>query len=226
MMPTILNNETFSHDMMGTGLETELSLDKISDNYVGECADLSSSRQQASNVPPSVSQSVQTASDHQPTSFTASPERLSIRTFSDHRTSSAPSIPSSSVFSPVFDFPAIERALTTPIFKSPTTPASAQARHRATVVSPIHEKSSSPQIGVAPSSHMITHRTNTSPPHQSSSRFQSHFFAQSSGSFMPPLESSCSSFPLCSFLPFLTSISFLSRSHSASASREGLKKTN
>lgn len=214
MMPTILNNETFSHDMMGNGLETELSLDKISDNYVGECADLSSSRRQASNVPPSVSQSVRPASTYQPTSFTASPESLSIRTFSDHQASSVPSIPSSSVLSPVFDSPATERALTTPIFKSPTTPASAQARHRATVVSPIHERSS-PQIGVAPSSSMIIHRTNTSPPHQSSSRFQSHFFAQSSGSFMPPLESSCSSFPSCSFLPFLTSISFLSRPHSA-----------
>ncbi|KAK4940138.1 hypothetical protein LTR10_019673 [Elasticomyces elasticus] len=34
MMPTIVNNDAFSHDMMGSCMESELSLDKISDNYV------------------------------------------------------------------------------------------------------------------------------------------------------------------------------------------------
>jgi hypothetical protein len=61
---------------------------------------------------------------------------------------------------------------------------------------------------------MTSHDSNAPRFHKPASHFQSHFFAQSSGNFMPPLESSCSSLPLyfhafhCPFLPPFPFFSF------------------
>ncbi|KIX01562.1 uncharacterized protein Z518_09288 [Rhinocladiella mackenziei CBS 650.93] len=192
VMPTIVNPETFSQDMLNASMESELSMashEKLSNSYVGECADLSSSQiQSPSTYARSVAQSVhpQLLSSCQSALLTSSPETLS-------------SINTSSVFSSVIHSPATEQTRPTPTFKSPTTPASARPRQPSSVVSPGKARSfppsSRPQAASAyPPTHMLPHDSNaTSPsaPHQQHANgFQSHFFAQCSGNFMPPLESS------------------------------------
>merc|ERR1712230_181255 len=78
----------------------------------------------------------------------------------------------------------------TPNFKSPTTPASAYPRQHPTLVSPSHSRSFSPSPRQTLPTRMTSHDPNAARVHKSASHFQSHFFAQSSGNFMPPLESS------------------------------------
>lgn len=200
VMPTIVNHEAFSQEMLGgTAMEAELSIDKLSDTYVGECADLSSSQHHPSNVPLSVAQSVQPPS----ISFIASPEVLSINTGLDPPASTVPSIPSSLHFSSsVTHSPVSEQTRATSIFKSPTTPASARSRHSTTAVSPFQTRplpqSSSSRAAPRHASFRVPHAFHPSSRQPPAGRFQSHFFAQSSGNFLPPLESSCSSLPPCS----------------------------
>ena len=95
-----------------------------------------------------------------------------------------------------------------PVFKSPTTPASAHPRTPSTL-SPSIPRSfpgqSAPTDSLAAPAHAVLSQSFNNPAAQipqHASHFQSHFFAQSSGNWMPPLESSCS------FL--LASISYLS----------------
>lgn len=217
VLPTIVNHDTFSHDMMGNSMEAELAFEKLPDSFVGECADLSSSQTQLRTVAHPKAQFVQPLSSS-PSSrclpFTASPKPLCINTLFDRAVSTVPSVTSTSVFSTAIHSPATEQtnATPTPTFKSPTTPASARSR-QSSVVSPAKARAFPPKTrsstGPAFQSHMLSQRAaNFAPlpspqqqPQPHVNRFQSHFFAQSSGNFMPPLESSCSSLPLV--FPFL-----------------------
>ncbi len=211
VMPTIVNHDFFSQEMMRASMEADLSLEKLSDSYVGECADLFSSQRQASTVPPRHAPFVQHLSSHR-SSSTSSPQLLSINTFLDPPTSTVSPVASSSVFSSVLPSPATEANRSTPNFKSPTTPASAYPRQHPTLVSPSHSRSFSPSPRPALPTRMTSHDSNAARFHKPASHFQSHFFAQSSGNFMPPLESSCSSLPLYFHVfhcPFLASLSFL-----------------
>ena len=206
VMPAIVNQEVFSHDILGSSMESELSLsshEKLPDNFVGECADLSYSQSRTTTVAHPQAQSVQPRSSSSSTRsmpFIASPESLSINTFFDQGASTVPSIASNSVFSTAAHSPATEQTRATPTFKSPTTPASARSR-QSSVISPSKTRSfpstSRAQTGPAFPTHMFPQNdANAAPQQHHTNRFRSHFFAQSSGNFMPPLETSCSSLPL------------------------------
>jgi hypothetical protein len=212
VMPAIVNHETFSQDILGTAMEAELSLashEKLPDSFVGECADLSSSQTPPTRVAPPNARSVQplSSSSHaQCLPFTASPQSLSINTFFDPRVPTAPSIASSSVLSTATHSPATDHTRATPIFKSPTTPASACSR-RSSVVSPVNARgfpsAARSQTNYASHAHMFPHLSaNFAPQQHHAGHFQSHFFAQSSGNFIPPLESSCSSLPPVFPMPY------------------------
>ncbi|KIW23149.1 uncharacterized protein PV07_11371 [Cladophialophora immunda] len=194
VMPAIVNHEAFSQDILGTSMEAELSLgshEKLPDSFVGECADLSSSHPRPQTGAIFKAQSVQPLSS----SIIASPESLSIHTFFDQGVSTAPSVASHSGFSTATQSPSSEQTRSTPTFKSPTTPASACSR-QFSVVSPIKARSFPPtsrsQTAPVFHPHMLSHDAPAASQQQQHhrSRFQSHFFAQSSGNFMPPLETS------------------------------------
>lgn len=202
VMPTIVNHDVFSQDLLGASMETELSLtghDKLSDSFVGESSNLSSSQNQHSTVE---------LPDALPSSCHASPKLLSLDTVFDSGASTASPARSNSVFSSVVHSPSTEQTRATPAFKSPTTPASARSRQSSVLVSPARARQFPPSrshLGPTSSIHMLPHDPNAtqhSHVQRPVSRFQSHFFAQSSGNFIPPLESSCSSLPhVFFFLP-------------------------
>ena len=206
VMPAIVNHEAFTQDILGNTVDAELSLsshEKLRDSFVGECADLSSSPTRPTSFAPAQAQCVQPLSSSSPAHylpFTASPQSLSINTFFDQRLPTVPSIASSSVISTATRSPATEPTRATPTFKSPTTPASACSR-QSSVISPVKVRRFPQATHSLPGpifqSPMFSHHIANVPPQQHhANHFQSHFFAQSSGNFMPPLETSCSSLPL------------------------------
>jgi hypothetical protein len=220
VMPTIVNHEAFSQDILGHSMESELSFhghDKLSDSYVGEYADLSSSRNRSSMVTINAPQSDPSCS-YQCAPLTTSPELLSVNTFLAQGAIQPPPATSSSVLTSLAHSPATEISHSTPTFKSPTTPASARPRYPKATFPSVNARpsssSSSSQTTPSRPKHMLAHDSLAFQPPVN--RFQSHFFAQSSGNFIQPLETSCSSLPL--FLPFslpffnrfLSSTSFLS----------------
>ena len=187
--PTIVNQDGF--DFSSTGFEAEMSIghDKLTGNFVGECADLSSSQKRSSTLPIAIGQfaPVSSPSAHP---ISTSPDNLILETVGNtaknvhayEPTSRASSLPLAVVSHPE------------PIFKSPTTPASAYPRTPGTH-SPVDRRllgQAAQQITVSPQQHAPATTHQPHPMQQYAGQFQRHFFAQSSGNFMPPLESSCS----------------------------------
>lgn len=199
---TLVNQEAFYQDFVGTDLDSELAFgshDKLSDDFVGECANVSSSRKRSDRLfPGKFSQSPMPS---QPSMVpTPSPEPLTIDSILERANSSstAPSprsLDSSHVAS--IDKPTTQSLTSTNQFISPAAPASAGPR--------VPKIATTSSLAVSlPADHPSAR---TGQPHMPDAptpirpqggQFQNHFFAQSSGSFMPPLESSCV-FPCFSF---------------------------
>jgi hypothetical protein len=230
--PGILNHESFHHDILGAPpMDAELSMprdnnhDKSSSDrsYVGECADLSSCSapesstiaQPKSRFGPMPPPDHASRASHPCLSLTASSEALFIPSRSDRGVSTDPLIVSTSALSSIGHSAANNDHTSRPtssLFKSPTTPASASARSRRfSSVFPVHAR---PHTLFTEPIHMTPNNANATPPHLSASSFQSHFFAQSSGNFVSPLESSCSSLLTLSFLsPIFPAVFSISSSH-------------
>ena len=199
--PAIVNHEVFPPEYVGAGIDPELSFatsDKLHGSFVGECADLSSFQKRSSNFPVTVSSS-SLSIPHQ-VRITASPEPLSIDSILDRASAaSAAERGSANLIRDGPPGPIIrENSSVLPsggVFKSPTTPASAQVRiNSSTAHASVHAASYPPTA--TRMSRTPQQSTPSSPPtQQHGNHFQTNFFAQSSGSFMPPLESSCSFSP-------------------------------
>jgi hypothetical protein len=205
LSPALVSQEAFYHGFVGSELDSELTFgshDKLSDDFVGECANISSARKRAGALFPGKfsSSSVSLQPSLAPTS---SPEPLTIdsileRANGSSNAQSPRSLDSSNVTS--IDNQGSQSSKSTNRFKSPTIPASACPK--------IPKDTTTPSGALSPPAVHPNFRSGQSymphapmPSHQSGRQFQSHFFAQSSGSFMPPLESSCV-FPDCVlFLP-------------------------
>lgn len=195
LLPTIVNQDGFRQDFAGSGFESELPMghDKImSGNFVGECADLSYSFKRSPTLPVAMRQSSQSVFSATPVSA-SSPRIISTQ----HELEAPLNVPALVQTPPVTDVscssslpPSVE-----PVFKSPSTPASAYPRTPG-ATSPTNprqsmhggQQTSSPQQ--APSAPVVAH--GPSPMLQYGGQYQGHFFAQSSGTYMPPLETSCS----------------------------------
>jgi hypothetical protein len=223
VMPTIVNHEAFSQEF-GISMEAELPIhshEKLSNSFVGECADLSFSQLRSPAIACPISPSVHlpASSPYRSAPLTASPETLSINTSLERTIEAPPAIPAST-FPSTAHSPA-EVSLSTPTFKSPTTPASARQRHASSSISPHNARSFPSSAGTQthPLRPTPMFSRDSRPSQPSINRFQSHFFAQSSGNFIQPLETSCSSLLL--FFPyFLISFRLWSfSSHQASKTR-------
>lgn len=192
LYPAIVNHEGYSHEFMGAALDHDLPLgsDKLTGNYVGESADLSSSVSRSSTIL------------HQPLPLsstaslsTSSPEILHINTTLEHATPNSAIAQLSGATSSEVSTVTVAHP-TTSLFKSPTTPASANPR-TPNSQSPVDVRALS-SLSVSSRSPLTkslqSHGVLPMPHHNN--RFQSHFFAQSSGNYIPPLETSCSFFLL------------------------------
>jgi hypothetical protein len=223
--PTIINHEVFPPEYVGAGIDPELSFataDKIHGTFVGECADLSSFQKRSSSSltnPPSSSLSVA----HQ-VRITASPEPLTIDSILDRASAASavergrPNLTRDGPPGPIRRESSSVRPSDS-VFKSPTTPASAHTRNTSskspTAHASVHAASYPPAVSSTPMTYQLCQQQSPSSPptQQHGHHFQNHFFAQSSGSFMPPLESSCSFSPCAIFSLHLSTISFLLQSH-------------
>jgi hypothetical protein len=220
VMPTIVNHEAFPQEF-GISMESELPIhshEKLSNSFVGEYADLSSSQLRSSTIHFPISPSVHlpASSPYQGAPLTPSPDALSINTSLKRPTEAPPVLPgSNSIYASNARSPT-EASVPTPTFKSPTTPASARSRHAKTSFTHINVASSPSPAGtqthpLRPAPYFSRDSHPSQPPID---RFQSHFFAQSSGNFIQPLETSCSSlllfFPTFSLCPFVCGLSFSS----------------
>lgn len=174
-MTAIANNETYNLNEYGTENSLQ-SLEKLNGSFVGESsADLSSSQHRSTAFRLPISQS-QTMSISPAVLFNdpmvvdtrlSPPPNAIIHTPRSHHSS-----PQRNSASPhTFQDPVI--------FKSPSTPASAYPKTPAPTSSP-QRRQKSPEA-----------RLPAYPMHSPNGPFQNHFFAQSSGNFMPPIESSC-----------------------------------
>ena len=187
--PTIVSQDSFDFH---PGYESDLAIghDKMAANFVGECADLSSCQKRSSTFSVTNCQPPPTGSPFMH-SLSASPDHLAL----DIADGNSPNVPA--LVSRTASFvPQSE-----PIFKSPTTPASAYPRTPGTN-SPLERRL--PVSAAAPVSHPAVVIHHPQPMQQYAGPFQNHFFAQSSGSFMPPLESSCSFFQLLFAFPWFS----------------------
>ena len=201
LLPTIVNQDGFQHDFVGSGFDTDMPMghDKmIAGNFVGECADLSYSLKRSSTLPVTSRQPAQSVFSVTP--LTASPPELT-STLHEFEASTnaralveAPPVTDVNRSSSLPATPFQHQPLNEPVFKSPTTPASAYSR-TPNATSPTDRRQ--PMHNGQPtttSQHQSSYAA-LSPPHpmqQYGGQFQSHFFAQSSGNYMPPLETSCS----------------------------------
>ncbi|EXJ78302.1 hypothetical protein A1O3_09463 [Capronia epimyces CBS 606.96] len=204
VMPAILSHDTFHQDLLGAPLEAELIMpqnnnnnshhDKLSpdSSYVGECADLSSyptpvssttiaqPKPRFGHMPPPDPPS---RTNHG-AAWTSVAEVLSIPARSDSGVSTR-SLAVSTPAPAITQSPAVDQAV--PVFKSPSTPASARSRRFSPIVFPINARA---QPSFTEPNHMVPNDAGAATCQPSVTCFQSHFFAQSSGSFVPPLESS------------------------------------
>jgi hypothetical protein len=198
LTPTIVNHESYTHEFVSTDPDPELAFathDKFSGNFVSESTDLSSCHKRSSTFPVAVTQSLSLPPN---APFSTSPEPLSIDSFLELSNKSPISAQSFShpPATPVENGNLSKKS--NPTFKSPTTPASAHSR-RPSAVSPSLSRpsaaQSAPQTSLAvpaPAAGPQPFHNVAAPVPQHANQFQSHFFAQSSGNFIPPLESSCS----------------------------------
>jgi hypothetical protein len=201
--PAIVNHEVFASEYVGAGIDPDLSFaanEKIHGSFVGECADLSSFQKRSSKFPVTVSSS-SLSIPHQ-LRTTASPELLTIDSILDRASAAtaaergSPNLIRGGPSGPIRK----ENSLVPPsdsVFKSPTTPASAHIRGKSpTAHASVHAASYPPAASRVHRTQQQPHQSSpSSPTTQHGNNFQTHFFAQSSGSFMPPLESSCSFSP-------------------------------
>jgi hypothetical protein len=192
LLPTIVNQDSYTHEFAGFEPELPIGHDKLNGNFVGESADLSSSLKRSTTFPCPINRNSQSVSPATP--LNPSPELLTANTPTleqipvlTHPTSFVPVNRCASLPVSIPQHPSVE-----PVFKSPTTPASAYPRtpsayspldrrvpsHGAQLTAPVQQ----PQPAVP---------LPAQPMRQHGNHFQSHFFAQSSGNFMPPLETSC-----------------------------------
>jgi hypothetical protein len=204
---TLVNQEAYYQGFVGTDLDSELAFgshEKLSDDFVGESANLSSNRKRSrsllpgkfSQSPVPLQSSLASSSSPEPDTIDSILERAN----SSSNTQSPRSLDSSHVKS--IDNDTSQLLKSTNLFKSPTAPASACPR--------LPKAPTTPAVAVSlPADHPAfrpghTHMPHVPmPSHQQGGQFQNHFFAQSSGSFMPPLESSCVFPCILFFLLFL-----------------------
>jgi hypothetical protein len=146
-------------------------------NGIGMSADLSYTQHRSSTVRLPISQPSNSSPIASCSTTSTSPEQLTIDTVLDCVSHASPptAVQSRASHSP----PCAHENL----FKSPTTPASAYPKPQANTLAPLEHRQQPPARQTA---HM-QHNSVSSP----AGSFQTHFFAQSSGSFMPPIESSC-----------------------------------
>ena len=198
--PAIANSEGFVGDYSVVDFGHEHAFGtatKLQDDFVGKCVDLSSFPTRSSTF--SVNCSSSNLSFVQRPPFSASPEPVSVESF-ERFPEAAPS-------RAVRDNTSVRTSHqhVGQTFKQPTTPASARSRTPSTS-SVIRAPTSG--LTVPAQSPCRSYPTPLSPALSPSqhvpNQFQSHFFAQSSGIFMPPLESSCSFLsPVCCIYYFL-----------------------
>ena len=223
--PAIVSHDGYLHDVEGYDLEPELSFtitDKVSDDFVGESAGFPSVHAKsatlfsgrASELSSSLPSRNGRRASFEKSSLTIDSVLEQANTTSARRQASFPLEVVSAP--PVTQIPttAAEGHRDHPpytglIFKSPTTLPSSLTKTAAWPPSALQLASRSASSGSAASGLLNTpqgpscaqlDRTDAS---AGSHHFQPHFFAHSSGSFGPPLESSCR-FPL--FQPFPTYI--------------------
>jgi hypothetical protein len=200
----LVNQEAYYHGFVGTDLDSELafgSRDKLSDDFVGECAKISSTRKRSGSLfPGKFSQSPVPLQSSLASS--SSPEPLTIDAILERANGSSatqsPRPQSSSQVTSV-DNERSHSVKPTNLFKSPTTPASACPRTSkvATTLPAAISPRADHHPTLRPGQTFMPHAS--TPSHHQTGQFQNHFFAQSSGSFVPPLESSCV-FPYTLFL--------------------------
>ncbi|KAI9881719.1 MAG: hypothetical protein M1823_006570, partial [Watsoniomyces obsoletus] len=194
LMPTIVNQDSFNHEFVGAGFDIDLPVghDKITGNFVVESAELSSLQKRSSAFPYPNSRHAQSASPAAPLS--SSPEVLTGNApINKPRYVPAVTYPTPSVSVPrstALPVSASHQQIAEPLFKSPTTPASAYPK-TPSAHSPIERMW--PTQGAQPAAPakqqaVVLHQPQ--PMSQHGGQFQHHFFAQSSGNFMPPLETS------------------------------------
>jgi hypothetical protein len=192
--PTIVNQDMFAQDsyhqqLSEFGADTGLGMSgiaKIPDHFVGECADLSSSRRRSPTMRLPISQPSTSSS------FIAT--SANIATSPEHNDSGTYASPASATFAH-----SSPHNIAEPTFKSPATPASAYPRTPA-ASSPLKRRVYAHRAQHSPVALTTPSMPATPGPHQSP------FFAQCSGNFMPLLESSCW-FPYSQLLSFVTSFS-------------------
>ena len=191
LLPTIVQQDSFNQEFVGGGYDNELPIgpDKINGNFVGESADLSSLQKRSSTFPYPISRTSQSASPATP--LTSSPELLTAKA-PVNDASHIPALTHSTSFVPVNRYSSLpvsvpQQQLAEPVFKSPKTPASAYSK-TPSVHSHVERRwHAHGAHSVAPQQTPHSH-----PMQQNGGQFQHHFFAQSSGNFMPPLETTCS----------------------------------
>jgi hypothetical protein len=204
LLPTIVNQDGYTQEFVGTGFDADMPMghDKLNGNFVGESADLSSSQKRSSTLSFPINRMSHNASPATP--LGASPElptANAVVTETNHVP--APAHPTSVSVSRSASLPvsAPQQSSVEPVFKSPTTPASAYTK-TPNAHSPNDRRwpSHGAHPVASPTQQPVVVHPNQ-PMRQHGGQFQSHFFAQSSGNFMPPLETTCSfSFLLSAFL--------------------------
>jgi hypothetical protein len=220
----LVNQDAYYHGFVGTDLDSELAFgprDKLSDDFVGECANISSTRKRSSSLfPGKFSQSpVPLQSSLAPSS---SPEPLTIDAILERANGSSATQsprPQSSSQATSIDNERSQSVKPTNHFKSPTAPASACPRtSKVATALPAAISLPANHPSLRPGQTFMPHAS--TPSHHQTGKFQNHFFAQSSGSFVPPLESSCV-FPCILFLTlFLICFAILFRLKSRHVSVE------
>jgi hypothetical protein len=208
----LVNQEAYYQGFVGTDLDSELAFgrphDKLSDDFVGECTNISSTRKRSDSLfPGKFSQSPVPLQSSLASS--ASPEPLTIDAILERANSSSTSQsprPQASSQVTSIDNERSQSLKPPNLFKSPTTPASACPRTSKVATTPpaaINQPADRPSL--RPGDTSLPHAS--TPSHHQAGPFQNHFFAQSSGSFVPPLESSCVFFLVSLFFP--TNCSFI-----------------
>ncbi len=209
LLPTIVHQDSYNHDFVGVSFDAEQPIghDKMNTDFVGESADLSSLPKRSSTFTCPINRVFQPVSPATP--LISSPKLV---------TANAPIIDSGQV--PILAHPAsfvpVSRSsslassaslhqFAEPVFRSPTTPASAYVKTPG-VHSPVEQRL---HANGAQSTNTPKQIHPSQPMPQHSGQFQHHFFAQSSGHFMPPLETTCSFSLLQSAFPSLSTALFI-----------------
>lgn len=217
LVPTIVGNDSFVQDFVTSSMDSDIIFahDKLPDHYVGEYANVSSLKSESIPFSASISQPAMCVSAPSlALSTSVEDSGMTIDTILDRANSAVtPPRPDSSPVSGRSNStsPTIRGGQATRTsskdqrgFRSPTTPASATPITHATYSPALTNRrhSLAQVIGATPSrnsppfSPRMARSSVPSPRPESpkqvyAGHFQNPFFAQSSGNFVPPLESSC-----------------------------------